>query len=352
MPIRVNVARISGPAADPLLPDDHSDVLLLCLTGEALDRPFMQRWSRNLDSRYGSFWKDMTVYDCKGMSLLVIGYVILCVPTSLAIAYLARCPLWYCVFMSLFLMLLLWRSLLAHHCFSKVENQFAFNVNTQMASFFKQYAAYPMKPYGKFVPHITISRMFVDSLKITLTVLCYHAPRDAALLIPTACEAIDKLRANKHTKFNINLIVVCSERIESTQELHEFFAASGFCVASAIDKSLLVCAWGRKHGFTISMQTLPEVENLDFHILPLTFTVDDATIDNAPMPIEHIPPHPMAPLVCRPHYSRSMRSCMVMQRPMKKQKFIEWLQRQLPGRRRYYYYHSFDNNQNQLMFMS
>ena len=351
MPLRVNIARISGPAACPLLPDDHSEVLLLCLTGKALDRPFMQRWSHSLDSRYGSFWKDRTVYDCRASLLLIVAYVFLCLPCSFALTYMARGPLWCGAIISILLQLALWRILLAHHYFSKIENQFAFNVNTQIASFFKQYSACSMKPYGELVPYVTISRMFVDSLKITFTVLCYHAPSDTSLIIPTACEAIDRLRANKHTNFFINLIVVCSEKNESTQALHDFFTASGFCSAVAIDKSILICSWGRKNGCTIRMQTLPEIEDLDYNLLPITFTVDHTTTDIEPVLIEHAPPHFMSPLVCRPHYSRSMRSSMVMQRPLKRNRFLDWLQRQFPGRQ-HCYYHQFDNYQNQLVFMS
>ena len=350
MSLRVNVARISGPFACPLMPDDHSDVLLLCLTGQALDRPFMQRWTRNLDSRYGSFWKDATVYDCRALRLLLLGYILLCAPCSLAVAYLAGWHLAYSLIVSLGLILLLWRSLLAHHYFSKVENQFAFNVNTQMASFFKQYPAYPMKPYGKLVPHVTVSRMFVDNLKVTFTTLCYHTPRDTSLLIPTACEAIDTLRGKKNTSFYINLIVVSGDSIESMQALHAFFTASGFRATLAIDCSLLVCAWGRRHGCTISMQSLAEVEDIDYHLLPITFTVDaakgDVAVEPPPQPQ---PPHCMSPLVCRPHYSRSMRSSMIMHRPSKKSVLLAWLQRLFPDRR-HCYYHRFDNNQ--LVFMS
>ena len=276
-------------------------MLLLCLTGH-IDRPFMQRWTHALDSRYGSFWNDATVYDTKAVCILALGYFGLCLPMALLLGYVLLLYFWgvevgeqagsmgvwqgsAVSILSLCFLRLYWHLALVHHFFSKVENRFAFNVNSKLATFFKQSTAYPMKSYADQVPHITISRLFIESHRITFTALCYHVPLEDALLIPTACEAIDTLRAKNNSRIFINIIVCVAPTGDGDdsrmQRLLAFFIASGFYAVLSGDGTVLVCVWGQKHQRNIELHYIHQQPhdhtNPYYTLLPLAFTVPSLT---------------------------------------------------------------------------
>ena len=322
--------RFLTPAHTSVDGEDESRAFLLCLTGD-INRPFMQRWTQALDSCFGSFWRDATTYDTKAVLILAWGYLCICLPLTLTSGYILNLPelLLHAtptanaaptanantananttptannannntdgcgppVGSVLVLLLLLfsisllffrgfWHMACKHHYFSAVENGFAFNVNSQVASFFKQYRVRSMKPYADRVPTITLARLFVDTHQVTFTMLCYHVPLELSLLIPTACEAIDTLRAKRKSKIFINMIVCVAPDDSSPPTmttLLDFFTASGFLAILSPDASMLVCVWGLK-GAHITMHTLAQdVDNAYYMLLSLVLDLDVNAVD-------------------------------------------------------------------------
>jgi hypothetical protein len=237
-----------------------------------------------------------------------------------------------------------------------------------MASFFKQYRAYPMKPYASIVPRVTITRLFIESHKITFTTLSYHVSSNANLLIPTACEAIDTLRAKKNAKIFINLIVVASLHPEQASSMHAllaFFTASGFHALLAPDASLLACMWGR--AFKTPVHTRDSTAASDAQ-LSLVFTVPHASaepeLELAAAPQTHRNANSMSPLLeppppcfyhhlhhghrySMPRRSKQHRKAHLLQRAAAHcwEFFNRHFWHDTSRQYYYYYYHPFDNQQ-------
>ena len=254
--LRVHVARfVTDLVAHQVLPPEQPVHLLVLLD---LTRPLTQQWSATLDCRYACHWRDSTdLCTPTALLLLSLGYLGLCLPCAALAVFIfiysspyppSTAVLLYAGLIFL-LSLLLFRAyayaLYTHRFFSTLQNKVAFNVHTPSVSFFKQYAAFTMKPYAARVPLVTITRAFVNH--ITLTTLSYHLlPHQSHLLLPTACEAIDTLRAKKTSSLFINLIIITpahDNTLASMQTLHAFFLASGLQAFLTSDL-LLVCAWG------------------------------------------------------------------------------------------------------------
>ena len=267
--------------------DEASRVLLLCLTGN-LDRTFMERWSTALDSRFGSFWHDNTRFcTYTATFLLASGYLMLCAPTAVVLVYLffrahadgAYFWLWHsslALLASFVLLRVYAHALYKLHYFSSVENQVAYNVNTQLATFFKQYPTTRMKPYAFTVPRTTIARLFLQQHQLTFTTLTYRAPSAENILIPSACEAVDTLRAKSNSRRFVNIVIVTTAgNPEHMCTLYHFFIRSAFHAILSPDKTLVVCVWGhRRTRFRVPMHSNPPFQNHSLTLLPLVFTVN------------------------------------------------------------------------------
>jgi hypothetical protein len=270
--------------------DEASRVLLLCLTGH-LDRTFMERWSTALDSRFGSFWHDNTRFcTYTATFLLASGYLMLCAPTAVVLVYLffrahddgAYFWLWHsslALLTSFVLLRVYAHALYKLHYFSSVENQVAYNVNTQLATFFKQYPSTRMKPYAFTVPKTTIARLFLQQHQLTFTTLTYRAPTAENILIPSACEAVDTLRAKSNSRRFVNIVIVTTAgNPEHMCTLYNFFIRSAFHAILSPDKTLVLCVWGHKRTrFRVPMHSNPPFQNHSLTLLPLVFTVHATT---------------------------------------------------------------------------
>jgi hypothetical protein len=291
--------------------EEASRVLLLCLTGN-LDRTFMERWSAALDSRFGSFWHDSTRFcTCSAVFLLASGYVLLCVPTALVFIYLffqAQAPffwLWHSslVLVASFVLFRMYSYMLYKlHYFSSVENKVAYNVNTQLATFFKQYPTTSMKPYAHAVPKVTIARLFLQAHQLTFTTLTYRAPSAENVLIPSACEAVDTLRAKNNSRRFVNIVVITTAGNAAHMGiLYDFFIRSALHAILSPDKTLLVCVWGHKRTrFRVPMYSEPPFQNHSITLLPLVFTVDAMSDSFHHEEEEHTPPPPAPPYLLQP----------------------------------------------------
>jgi hypothetical protein len=249
-------------------------MLLLCLIG-TLEVSFLERWTRNLPSTYACFYRIIARYwHWKAWLIWALLYVTLSVPCSLLtlqfmlflrvawtglmepvpIVFFSANTLpdiWLLHALSIFLLSIFYFRLLSHwvtrqhrYLFEQVENRVAFNVNSCLSPFFRQHTAIPMKKYGSTVPLMTFARLSLPYPKAFLHLLVYHLPADDALLLPTACEALDALRARAHPGSSYSHMVVCIGtppiRIHA---LKAFFLASEYQVFLPADASFCVCHW-------------------------------------------------------------------------------------------------------------
>jgi hypothetical protein len=285
-------------------------VLLLCLTGH-VDRTFMERWTASLDSRFGSFWRDQTRFSSlKAILLLACGYLVICLPCAFVLIYLFQTHTNFWLWNSGLVMVgsfVLFRvysfGLYKLHYFSTIENRVAFNINTQLATFFKQYAVCSMKPYSKPVPSFTVARLFLDSHQLTFTTLTYQAPKDEAVLIPSACEAIDTLRAKRNSKCFVNIVIVTTAgNAEHMQSILEFCIRSTYQAYLSPDKTLLLCVWGHKR-ISMPMHLNPVLRNDCVTLMPLVFTIPAiaSVVDRRPSAVVDFPPTTMLTTHLLPH---------------------------------------------------
>ena len=186
--LRVHIARLLTKTTDhiPYLTtaDPLHPVHLLLLCGTTLTRALLQQWNRNLNCRYASHWRDTTnLCSPTAQLILCFGYLLMCLPcAAIAVYYVVYRPqhpddfpthfhtntLMLYVGLIALLSLLLLRAyaytLYAHHFFSSLENNVAYNVHTASVSFFKQYGAFSMKRYAARVPLVTITRAFINHI--------------------------------------------------------------------------------------------------------------------------------------------------------------------------------------------
>ena len=306
----------------PSHPEEEANrVLLLCLTGH-LDRPFMERWTSALDSRFGCFWHDTpNICTCASLSLLGGGYLVLCFPTALVLIFLFQThPIYFWLWHSSLVLLIsfvLFRvytfALYKLHYFSVVENQVAFNVNMQLATFFKQYPATRMKPYARVVPQFTMARLFLEAHQLTFTTLLYKPSTTEAVLIPSACEAVDALRAKRNSRRFVNMVIISTAGIpEHMQILYDFFIRSSLHAILSPDKSLLICIWTHSHTkFSIPIrQSAPAYQNHNLTMLPLMFTIQHDIVPTEAQ-ADHIMATPVTaipPLIMSPPHNRHYRA--------------------------------------------
>ena len=253
------------------IPSSSPPLLLLCMTG-AIDPSFMHHWRQGLSGAYCCVWNLISKYQTSSMLLLLAGYTSVCFPVSFFIFHLLfgffeTLPSasfvrmrqdWIFLhsigvsMLSFVFFRIFWHYLKTHHYFSHVENRFVFNINSQLASYFKQSPTFYMKPYAAHVPQVSIARFFLDVPKLTITLLCYHIPSDDNnnMLIPTACEAIDTLRAKTTTSRFLNIIWCVGTPTTTTNpaKMHtlcKFFLDSGFSarISDDNDGCFLVCTW-------------------------------------------------------------------------------------------------------------
>ena len=295
---------------------DNKPLLLLCMTG-AVSRMFMHHWNHTIDWHHGSFWNDVIVYDMKAVALLIAGYVCLCLPVAWLACFIV---VHVCLedqqllgawpdkndsiiiiqniavsIISLVMWIFVWRWMLRHHYFSHIENNFAFNANSQITSYFKQHRLYSMKHYSEQVPSVTLVRMFLEIHKLTLTMLCYHVPLDPTILISTACEAIDTLRGKKNstTFANVILCVATSSTGHHMAIIQDFFIKSGFNAVLTPDSRLLMCTWASS---MVQITPAPVVLSVYYTLLPFEISFCHPTT-SAVVVVEEEEPHG-----CRNHH--------------------------------------------------